>query len=204
MMEKGRVCRDYSELQSVFYKIIMEYVGKLKTLIVNNNNRDFLKAKAYIDNHYDENLTLEVLAGEVHMNSYYFNTFFKKNAGENFKDYVSRIRIQHALSLLVSTDLKAYEIALKVGFSDARAFSENFQRIYHETPAAYRKRAKKGEVWPTVMRVMSAACYTNHTESPYELCKNNRHSLLFILYSYRNRNQRNRQCGILIKSRINQ
>lgn len=143
LLQKGRECRNYSELCHVFYAIIMEYLEKLKTLIVSNNNRDFLKAKAYIDNHFDENLTLEVLAGEVHMNSYYFSTFFKKNAGENFKDYVSRIRVQHALSLLVSTDLKAYEIALKVGFSDARAFSENFQRIYHETPASYRKRIKQ-------------------------------------------------------------
>lgn len=56
---------------------------------------------------------------------------------------MSRVRVQHAVSLLVSTDLKAYEIAMQVGFSDARVFSENFQRIYHETPNAYRKRAKQ-------------------------------------------------------------
>lgn len=145
LLQKGRACRNYCELQAAFYEIITEYLKKLKNSIMSNNNRDFLKAKAYIDKHYDENLTLEVLAGEVHMNPYYFSSFFKKNAGENFKDYVSRVRVQHAVSLLVSTDMKAYEIALKVGFSDARGFSENFQRIYHETPASYRKRAKSGE-----------------------------------------------------------
>lgn len=145
LLQKGRACRNYRELRSAFFEVIMEYLKKLKTSIVNNNNRDFLKAKAYIDKHYDENLTLEVLAGEVHMNPYYFSSFFKKNAGENFKDYVSRVRVQHAVSLLVSTDLKAYEIALQVGFSDARGFSENFQRIYHETPASYRKKSKYGE-----------------------------------------------------------
>lgn len=145
LLQKGRTCRNYRELQSAFYEIIMEYLKKLKHSIVSNNNRDFLKAKAYIDKHYNENLTLEVLAGEVHMNPYYFSSFFKKNAGENFKDYVSRIRVQHAVSLLVSTDLKAYEIALQVGFSDARGFSDNFQRVYHETPASYRKRAKSEE-----------------------------------------------------------
>lgn len=76
------------------------------------------------------------------MNPYYFSSFFKKNAGENFKDYVNKIRIQHSVSLLISTDMKAYEIACQVGFSDARVFSENFQKIYHETPNAYRKRAR--------------------------------------------------------------
>lgn len=143
LLQKGRACGDYEELCAAFYEIILEYVKNLKSSIVSNSNKDFLKAKAYIDKHYDENLTLEVLAGEVHMNPYYFSSFFKKNAGENFKDYLSRVRVQHAVSLLVSTDMKAYEIALQVGFGDTRGFSESFQRIYHETPASYRKRAKK-------------------------------------------------------------
>lgn len=143
LLQKARSCRSYRKLHEVFYKVIQEYFEMLKTNMAGGNNKDFLKAKIYIDRHYDENLTLEVLAKEVHMNPYYFSSFFKKNAGENFKDYVSRIRVLHAVSLLVSTDLKAYEIAMQVGFSDARVFSENFQRIYHETPNAYRKRAKQ-------------------------------------------------------------
>lgn len=40
------------------------------------------------------------------MNPYYFSSFFKKNAGENFKDYLNRVRLQHAVALLVSTDKK--------------------------------------------------------------------------------------------------
>lgn len=148
LLQKGRVCKNYMELQQMFYAIIEEYYSKIKATVANNNNKSFLEAKVYIDKHYDEDLTLEILAKETHMNPYYFSTFFKKNAGENFKDYVSRVRVQHAVSLLVSTDMKAYEIALKVGFSDARGFSENFQRIYHETPIAYRKRVKGNETKP--------------------------------------------------------
>lgn len=145
LLQKGRVCRNYRKLQEQFYAIMEEYYNEIKSTVVNNNNKDFLKAKIYIDKHYDEDITLEVLANEIHMNPYYFSAFFKKNAGENFKDYVSRVRVQHAVSLLVSTDLKAYEIALKVGFNDTRGFSDNFQRIYHETPIAYRKRVRGKE-----------------------------------------------------------
>lgn len=145
LLQKGRVCRDYRELQEKFYAVMEEYYSKIKATVANNNNRSFLEAKIYIEKHYDEDLTLEILAKETHMNPYYFSTFFKKNAGENFKDYVSRVRVQHAVSLLVSTDLKAYEIALKVGFKDTRGFSDNFQRIYHETPIAYRKRVRESE-----------------------------------------------------------
>lgn len=145
LLQRGRECGNYQELCASFYEILTEYLKELKSLIVSNNNRDFLNAKAYIDSHYDENLTLEVLAGEIHMNSHYFSTFFKKNAGENFKDYLSRVRVQHAVSFLISTDMKNYEIALRVGFRDVRGFTENFQRIYHETPASYRKKAKRKE-----------------------------------------------------------
>ena len=77
-------------------------------------------------------LTLEVLAGEIHMNPYYFSSFFKKNSGENFKDYLNKVRMKHAVGLLVSTDKKTAEIAAEVGFRDGRAFSELLSRIYGE------------------------------------------------------------------------
>lgn len=77
------------------------------------------------------------------MNAYYFSSFFKKNSGENFKDYVNKVRLKHAMALLVTTDKKTYEIADQVGFRDARSFSELFQRTYGETPASYRKRVKR-------------------------------------------------------------
>lgn len=79
----------------------------------------------------------------VEVVGYYFSSFFKKNAGENFKDYVNKVRLNHAMGLLVTTDKKTYEIADLVGFRDARAFSELFQRTYGETPASYRRRVKR-------------------------------------------------------------
>lgn len=145
LLEKGRSCVNYVQLQSVHRTIMESYLNELQKTMVGNDKRDFLKAKAYIENHYNENITLGVLAEEIHMNLFYFSSFFKKNAGENFKDYVNKIRIQHAVSLLISTDMKVYEIASQVGFSDARVFSENFQKIYHETPNAYRKRARENK-----------------------------------------------------------
>ena len=79
------------------------------------------------------------------MNSYYFSAFFKKNTGENFKDYVNRVRIEHAVPLLISTDMKTYEIAENVGFGDIRVFNSAFQKIYRETPGNYRKRVREGK-----------------------------------------------------------
>lgn len=91
-----------------------------------------------------ENLTLDVMAQYVHMNASYFSSFFKKQTGENFKEYLNKIRLKHALELLLSTDKKSYEIADEVGFSEAKYFSELFQKMYGKTPVAYRKELRSG------------------------------------------------------------
>lgn len=103
----------------------------------------FCAKRDNIELHYAESLSLNVLAEEVHMNPYYFSSFFKKSTGKNFKDYVNQIRLKHAVTLLLDTDKKVYEIAMNVGFGDARAFNDAFQRAYGETPAGYRKRLRK-------------------------------------------------------------
>ena len=143
LLELGRGAACYTQLVEIYRRILLQFREKLQDIASNSEKQSYWKAKAYIEKHYAENLTLNVLADEIHMNPYYFSAFFKKNAGINFKDYVCRIRLEHAVPLLVSSDKKTYEIAVEVGFTDARTFTEAFQRHFHETPNAYRKRIKE-------------------------------------------------------------
>ena len=140
LLEQGRACRDFGQMKELFREYLEGYLGHLKGMMESSEKKDIVYAKAYIEEHYQENLSLEVMAGIVHMNPYYFSSFFKKQAGENFKDYVNKVRVSHAVSLLLSTDMKAYEIAMETGFRDARAFTEAFSRIYGETPSSYKRR----------------------------------------------------------------
>lgn len=143
ILEQARKTESYEELAGQFESYFLQYKEKIRSAVARSDKRDIIQAREYMENHYRENLTLEVLAGVVHMNSYYFSSFFKKNSGENFKDYLNKIRMKHAVSLLVSTDKKTAEIAQEVGFRDSRSFSELFQRFYGETPSAYRKRIRE-------------------------------------------------------------
>ena len=79
------------------------------------------------------------MAKQIHMNPFYFSSYFKKQTGRNFKDFLNAVRLNHALELLVGTDLRSYEIAEEVGFKDSRYFTELFSRAYGRTPTAYRK-----------------------------------------------------------------
>ena len=144
ILEQARQSESYESLTDLFEGYFKEYKDRIKRAVVSSEKKDIIHAREYIEKHYSENLTLEVLAGEIHMNPYYFSSFFKKNSGENFKDYLNKVRMKHAIDLLVSTDKKTAEIAADVGFRDSRSFSELFSRIYGETPSNYRKRVKDG------------------------------------------------------------
>jgi two-component system response regulator YesN len=99
---------------------------------------DIRKVKDYIEKHYMENITLDTVAGIACMNAYYFSSFFKKHTGENFKDFLTRLRMEKALQLLLNTDMKTYEIAEQVGFNDARHFSGMFRKYYGKNPLEYK------------------------------------------------------------------
>jgi two-component system response regulator YesN len=98
-----------------------------------------LQVKAYIDEHYQEEINLGTMAARFYMNPSYFSTFFKKHTGQNFKPYVTEIRMKHAMQLLTQTDAMLYEIAENVGYNNARQFSELFKKTYGTLPNDYRK-----------------------------------------------------------------
>ena len=142
LLEQARNTESYEQLNDVFTPCFEQYYAQIRNSVMTNDRREINLAKEYIEQHYRENLTLEVLSGVVHMNPYYFSAFFKKSSGQNFKDYLNQVRMRHAVAMLVSTDKRAAEIADEVGFRDGRSFSELFQRYYGETPSNYRKRLK--------------------------------------------------------------
>lgn len=89
-------------------------------------------AIAYIKEHYCENITLKETADAVHMNADYLGKLFKKETGLSFNTYVTNMKMEYADYLIRNTNLKKYEIAEKLGFTNFSYFS----RIY----SAYKAR----------------------------------------------------------------
>lgn len=105
----------------------------------NGSFTEIARIRQYIEEHYRENLSLESMAAFANMNLYYFSSYFKKNTGENFKNYLTDIRMREAAKLLRNTDYKAYEVANAVGYKNVRQFNENFRGKYGKSPNEYRK-----------------------------------------------------------------
>lgn len=139
ILEAARGTKSYGGLLELFEGTCQTLYAEVAEALRRNDKKDIVKATDFIKAHYKENLTLEVLAKEIHMNPFYFSSYFKKQTGRNFKDFLNGVRLGHALELLVGTDLRSYEIAEAVGFKDYRYFTELFSREYGRTPTAYRK-----------------------------------------------------------------
>ncbi|MEK3882941.1 response regulator [Paenibacillus sp. PL2-23] len=97
------------------------------------------KALDYIRAHYTEPLTLQQVADYVHVSKNYFSILFKKVTGENFIDYVIKLRVQHAKRLLSRSELKVYEVAEQSGFGDVKYFSKLFKKMTGHSPVDYRE-----------------------------------------------------------------
>lgn len=109
----------------------------------NELGREILRIRKYLEEHYNENISLESMAGVFGMNPYYFSSYFKKNMGQNFKTYLTELRMKHAEILLKTTDRKAYQIAMEVGYKNVRQFNENFRAYSGMSPSEYRKNDEK-------------------------------------------------------------
>jgi len=98
--------------------------------------------KDYIDEHFQEKITLEDMADYVGLSKYYLSYLFKKEEGTNFVSYINKKRIEKAKEYLRDTNNTVSQIYDLVGFSDQQYFSKTFKKIVGMTVTEYRKNLK--------------------------------------------------------------
>lgn len=92
----------------------------------------------YIQENYQNNITLSEIAEREHLSIPYLSSFFNKYIGMNFTSYYDKLRIEYAVNDLITSDLSIEEIALKHGFSETRSFVRAFKKEYNMLPSMYR------------------------------------------------------------------
>lgn len=88
---------------------------------------------------YADGITLSEIADRLNLTQEYLGSQFHKEVGENFSTYIRNYRLSKAKELLIGTQLKQYEIAEKVGYTDAKYFARVFKECVGMSPAEYRK-----------------------------------------------------------------
>lgn len=108
-----------------------------------NSQSAVCRVKSYIDNHLDEELNRNQLAGQVFMSVDYLSRLFLQETGCKLSEYITAARMEAAAKLLEETDLTVGEIADKVGYSNLAYFTKVFRERNGSTPALYRTSFRK-------------------------------------------------------------
>lgn len=111
-----------------------------KTGASNGEQQSFVdESVRYIQKHFKERLTLQMVASRVYMNAQYFSRVFKRETGVTFTEYVNTLKIQYACKLLETTNYPAYRISSECGFTDPSYFNRVFFAQMNMTPKKYKK-----------------------------------------------------------------
>lgn len=92
-----------------------------------------LEVLLYIENHFQEDITLWQVSEMLHMNYSYTSRYFKKLTGRTFKQYLDYIRVCEADKLL-QTERHMFRIAEQCGFSSQQSFSRVYKRLRGHPP----------------------------------------------------------------------
>lgn len=99
--------------------------------------------KDYLQAHYSRSgLSLQEVAEVLYVHPNHLSRRFSQEAGVPFKDYLQKVRIEAALDLVKTTDLRSYEIARAIGMDDPNYFSVYFKKYMNMTIGDYRKQVK--------------------------------------------------------------
>lgn len=94
---------------------------------------------SYIENHMEQELSLEEIAGALNYSRYYVARAFKENTGMTLHKYIQGRRLCEAARKLTQTRQPIIEIAFDAGYGSQQAFTQAFHQEYLYTPREYRQ-----------------------------------------------------------------
>lgn len=128
-------------ITSTILLLISDMMENQKEFIDKISYVEYEKLKPSIDfmnTNYHRPLSLEEIAGKVYLNPIYFLRLFKRNFNITPQQYIMKIRLEEACSLLRETKLTINDISNRLGFCNQFYFSKTFKRNYNKTPSQYR------------------------------------------------------------------
>lgn len=107
------------------------------------SSKECAAVRRYIDGHFKESISLDLLSELTHVNKYYMVHAFSKEYGVSPINYLISRRIEESRMLLADTDHSLSQISHMLGFSSPSYFSQSFRKLEGLSPMEYRKAEKK-------------------------------------------------------------
>lgn len=132
-------------------------------MIKHSQYRKICLARDYLTQHYARNFDLDEVASHSCMSKYHFCRIFSAVFGESPYQYISRMRIDHAKRLLITSSLNINDICEAVGYTSIGSFSLLFRKKTGMSPTQYRSKVWALTKEPLTYPVQSIpSCYAHH------------------------------------------
>lgn len=133
--------------KACLYAICDEFSSVAEWKEKEQNNELVFRIISYVEDHYEEDITLTTLAEALSYEYHYLSSVLKKNFNIPFRALLNMCRCERAKEMILSTDLPLSVIASKCGFQSIRSFNRIFSDLTGATPTMIRKGKKqnKGE-----------------------------------------------------------
>lgn len=135
-----------SELKRIENKLELQNwtlhkIMHIMTLVQKNRHQHtstiVVKAKQFIDEHYNEELSLIDISKEVSVSPQYFSKIFKEEIGISFVEYVRKKRVEMAKDMLRSKQYSVKEVCYIIGYNDPNYFSRLFKKLVGVSPTEF-------------------------------------------------------------------
>lgn len=126
---------------SLFIKLLRGYSDQVQLIGTHANkklNELHLQLLAFIHDHY-KNVTLEQVADHFHYSIPHCSKLIQNEAGMGFTEFVRKLRMDHATTLLRNTPAPISDICYMVGYENSGSFIRAFKKSYGMSPSQYRK-----------------------------------------------------------------
>ncbi|OAB43541.1 AraC family transcriptional regulator [Paenibacillus antarcticus] len=145
--EKYAIMIEHAENIAELDKIHSNMVTEYSDTTIRKSKRDNLsivqKAENYIEMNFAEDISMEEMAGKLHVHSSHLMRVFKKEKGITISNYRNMRRIKEAKELILFSNLSMTEISMMIGFSTPQYYSKFFKEVEGVTPLEFKKKIKK-------------------------------------------------------------
>jgi len=110
----------------------------------NSSHKIISEITGYINNNYNNDITLNSISERFFISPYYLSRVFKKIMGFSFVEYLNGVRIKEAQNLLLKTDMSIVDISQTVGYKSLTHFGRVFKNVTGSSPRHYKKIMENG------------------------------------------------------------
>lgn len=128
-----------SEIKDLFLSILIDLKDYHAVKTIANKQAVVDKILEYLENHYNETVTLSDVARMVYLSPAYVSTLISSETGKTFIDILNGIRVSKAIELIKNSNQKYYLIAEQVGFKEPQYFSIVFKKYTGMSPSEYKQ-----------------------------------------------------------------